>query len=192
MQGVPWRASWSARWSLLQRVRRHGRGRCLAVDVCEQWDPDLRSRRSPRCHFWHQITRTKAPAIKARDAESERVCSARQQPCLRLRLPLSLPPYINFVADDAADMSRLVSKLSIGSRGVGLTRTNTGGRGWLIARSCASGIRTIHNRLELPYKIEEGMGDFLTPEGLKMIAVDYQQGLLDRLNDEVRGKHTPK
>lgn len=31
------------------------------------------------------------------------------------------------------------------------------------------------------------MGEFLTPQGLKMMAVDYQQGLLDRLNEQVEG-----
>jgi len=31
------------------------------------------------------------------------------------------------------------------------------------------------------------MGDFLPPAALKTIALEYQQGLLDRLNDEVRG-----
>lgn len=31
------------------------------------------------------------------------------------------------------------------------------------------------------------MGDFLPPHALKMIAEEYQQGLLDRLNDEVKG-----
>ncbi|KAA1466026.1 hypothetical protein DENSPDRAFT_862199 [Dentipellis sp. KUC8613] len=47
--------------------------------------------------------------------------------------------------------------------------------------------RHIHTRLPLPYNVEDGMGEFLTPEGLKLIAVDYQQGLLDRLNDAVKG-----
>jgi Fe-Mn family superoxide dismutase len=31
------------------------------------------------------------------------------------------------------------------------------------------------------------MGDFLPPAGLKVIAEDYQQGLLDRLNEQVKG-----
>ena len=50
------------------------------------------------------------------------------------------------------------------------------------------GLRTVHNRLPLPYPIEEGVGDFLSPPALKIIAEDFQQGLLDRLNDEVKGK----
>jgi hypothetical protein len=32
------------------------------------------------------------------------------------------------------------------------------------------------------------MGDFLSPAALKVIAEDYQQGLLDRLNEQVKGK----
>lgn len=31
------------------------------------------------------------------------------------------------------------------------------------------------------------MGDFLSPEALKVIAEDYQQGLLDRLNEQIKG-----
>ncbi|KAI0296058.1 hypothetical protein B0F90DRAFT_1811359 [Multifurca ochricompacta] len=37
-----------------------------------------------------------------------------------------------------------------------------------------------------PYKIEDGMGDFLSPSALKVIAEDYQQGLLDRLNEQIK------
>ena len=48
--------------------------------------------------------------------------------------------------------------------------------------------RTIHVRVPLPYKVEDGMGDFLSPAALKVIAEDYQQGLLDRLNEQVKGK----
>ena len=47
--------------------------------------------------------------------------------------------------------------------------------------------RGLHNRVLPPYNVEDGMGDFLPPSALKMIAEDYQQGLLDRLNDEVKG-----
>ncbi|KAI8984987.1 Manganese/iron superoxide dismutase [Trametes punicea] len=47
--------------------------------------------------------------------------------------------------------------------------------------------RALHRRRELSYPIEEGLGTFLPPHTLKMIAEDYQQGLLDRLNDQVRG-----
>ena len=31
------------------------------------------------------------------------------------------------------------------------------------------------------------MGDFLSPAALKVVAVDYQQGLLDRLNKQIKG-----
>ncbi|KAJ1311310.1 hypothetical protein OPQ81_009806 [Rhizoctonia solani] len=44
----------------------------------------------------------------------------------------------------------------------------------------------LHARRELEYPIEGGLGDFLTPEGLKTIAVDWQEGLLNRLNEEVK------
>ncbi|KAI9430915.1 hypothetical protein H4582DRAFT_2013270 [Lactarius indigo] len=47
--------------------------------------------------------------------------------------------------------------------------------------------RSIHVRVPLPYKIEDGMGDFLPPAALKVIAEDYQQGLLDRLNEQIKG-----
>src|ERR1700722_2391740 len=47
---------------------------------------------------------------------------------------------------------------------------------------------TIHHLRELKYSIEDGLGDFLPPAALKTVALDYQQGLLDRLNDEVRGE----
>lgn len=50
-----------------------------------------------------------------------------------------------------------------------------------------SSCRTIHVRVPLPYKIENGLGDFLSPEALKVIAEDYQQGLLDRLNEQIKG-----
>ncbi|KAI9453199.1 hypothetical protein BJY52DRAFT_1153344 [Lactarius psammicola] len=51
----------------------------------------------------------------------------------------------------------------------------------------ASRRRKIHVRVPLPYKIENGMGDFLPPAALKVIAEDYQQGLLDRLNEQIKG-----
>lgn len=47
----------------------------------------------------------------------------------------------------------------------------------------------LHQRRELEYPIENGLGDFLTPEGLKAIAVDWQEGLLKRLNEEVKGMY---
>lgn len=47
--------------------------------------------------------------------------------------------------------------------------------------------RNLHTRTPLPYDIDNGLGDFLTPQALRMIAIDYQQGLLDRLNEQVAG-----
>jgi superoxide dismutase, Fe-Mn family len=47
--------------------------------------------------------------------------------------------------------------------------------------------RRIHVRVPLPYNVEDGMGDFLPPAALKLIAEDYQQGLLDRLNEQIKG-----
>jgi Fe-Mn family superoxide dismutase len=48
--------------------------------------------------------------------------------------------------------------------------------------------RRLHTRKELPYKIEEGLGNFMSPQTLNMVAVEYQQGLLDRLSEQCRGK----
>lgn len=53
-------------------------------------------------------------------------------------------------------------------------------------------LRHIHQRKELPYPIEEGLGTFLPPHALKMVAQDYQHGLLERLNNEVRGEYPPR
>lgn len=47
--------------------------------------------------------------------------------------------------------------------------------------------RALHQLRQLPYEIDQGLGDFLTPEGLRLIAVDYQQGLLTRLNEQLKG-----
>jgi len=52
-------------------------------------------------------------------------------------------------------------------------------------------VRNVHQLQQLPYSIENGLGGFLTPEALRVIAVDYQNGLLERLNDEVRGAQGP-
>jgi len=47
--------------------------------------------------------------------------------------------------------------------------------------------REKHTLSPLSYPIEEGMAAFWTKEQLKIVAVDYQQGLLDRLNDQTKG-----
>ena len=44
-------------------------------------------------------------------------------------------------------------------------------------------------RRALPYAVEDGLAPLFTPEALQSIGVEYQQGLLDRLNDETRGKY---
>jgi Fe-Mn family superoxide dismutase len=46
--------------------------------------------------------------------------------------------------------------------------------------------RNVHVRRELAYPLEDGLGDFLPPTALKTV-VSYQDGLLSRLNDEVKG-----
>ena len=48
------------------------------------------------------------------------------------------------------------------------------------------GTRNIHKRIPLPYSINDGLGKFLPPAALQTL-VDYQDGLLSRLNEEVRG-----
>ena len=48
-------------------------------------------------------------------------------------------------------------------------------------------VRDVHQLRQLPYSIDSGLGEFLSPEALRVLAVDYQSGLLQRLNDEVRG-----
>ncbi|KAF8592481.1 manganese and iron superoxide dismutase [Ramaria rubella] len=54
-------------------------------------------------------------------------------------------------------------------------------------QNCLQSRRCIHNLRELPYAIEQGLGNFMSPEALRMIAIDYQQGLLTRLNEQVKG-----
>ncbi|SGY20521.1 BQ5605_C016g08082 [Microbotryum silenes-dioicae] len=47
--------------------------------------------------------------------------------------------------------------------------------------------RNLHQRVPLPYQLEQGLEPFLSPTALKTIAVDWQQGVLTRLNELVRG-----
>ena len=51
------------------------------------------------------------------------------------------------------------------------------------------GTRNIHRRIPLPYPIADGLGKFLPPAALRTL-VEYQDGLLSRLNEEVRGSST--
>ena len=57
------------------------------------------------------------------------------------------------------------------------------------ARASSSRVRSraLHERRPLSYPVEQGLGSFLPAHTLKMLAEDYQQGLLDRLNDHIRG-----
>ena len=48
------------------------------------------------------------------------------------------------------------------------------------------GTRNVHKRIPLPYSIKDGLGRFLPPAALQTL-VEYQDGLLSRLNEEVRG-----
>lgn len=73
--------------------------------------------------------------------------------------------------------------------GLGLRLAASTSRAARVAtRSSRIQSRALHKRKELPYPAEEGLGSFLPPQALKVIAEDYQQGLLDRLNDQVRGE----
>ncbi|KAG6830618.1 hypothetical protein H0H92_015710 [Tricholoma furcatifolium] len=47
--------------------------------------------------------------------------------------------------------------------------------------------RSVHRRVELPYSIEDGLGNFLPPNALKTVAIEYQEGLLKRVDELVRG-----
>jgi hypothetical protein len=49
--------------------------------------------------------------------------------------------------------------------------------------------RNAHCLPRLNYPVEKGLGTFLQPKALRTIAIDYQGGLLSRLNDLVKGKH---
>lgn len=47
--------------------------------------------------------------------------------------------------------------------------------------------RSLHSRVPLDYPVEGGVGNFLSPKALKTIAVDWQEGVLDKLNTLTRG-----
>ena len=51
--------------------------------------------------------------------------------------------------------------------------------------------RSYHQLEKLPYPIESGLGQFLPPEALKVVAIDYQAGLLQQLDEELRGNLVP-
>jgi superoxide dismutase, Fe-Mn family len=48
-------------------------------------------------------------------------------------------------------------------------------------------VRLLHRLPRYHFDVDQGMGDFLTPAGLKALAVEYQTGLLDRINEIVQG-----
>lgn len=49
----------------------------------------------------------------------------------------------------------------------------------------------LHTRVPLDYPLEAGVGKFLSPTALKEVAVDWQEGLLNKLNSLTRGKYSP-
>jgi hypothetical protein len=48
-------------------------------------------------------------------------------------------------------------------------------------------LRCVHTLPKLPYPVENGLGNFLSPKALRTIAIEYQGGLLTRLNELVQG-----
>ncbi|KZW03887.1 hypothetical protein EXIGLDRAFT_758203 [Exidia glandulosa HHB12029] len=50
--------------------------------------------------------------------------------------------------------------------------------------------RSLHSLRPLPYDLEKGLGAFLPPQALHVIAIDYQSGLLERLNNLIKGAFT--
>ena len=48
----------------------------------------------------------------------------------------------------------------------------------------------MHKLRPPPYPVEEGLGEFMPPDALRQVAVEYQTGLLQHLNDLVRGMHS--
>lgn len=54
--------------------------------------------------------------------------------------------------------------------------------------SAAARARSVHTLPPYNFPVENGLGNFLSPNALRTIAVEYQGGLLDRLNELVRGK----
>jgi len=49
------------------------------------------------------------------------------------------------------------------------------------------GRRQIHTPRALHFDPEQGLGDFLTPQGCKAVAQEFQNGLLDRINELIHG-----
>ncbi|CEQ39646.1 SPOSA6832_01205, partial [Sporobolomyces salmonicolor] len=53
--------------------------------------------------------------------------------------------------------------------------------------SSSSARRQLHQRVPLPYSLEQGIPGFLSPNALKTVAVDWQNGVLEHLNQLVKG-----
>ncbi|KAM0752868.1 hypothetical protein T439DRAFT_323477 [Meredithblackwellia eburnea MCA 4105] len=51
----------------------------------------------------------------------------------------------------------------------------------------SSSRRSIHSRVQLPFPIQDGLDPFLSKNALKTVAVDWQEGVLDKLNQLVHG-----
>jgi len=49
------------------------------------------------------------------------------------------------------------------------------------------GTKKLHTLKPLPYSIERGLGKFLPPQALKVLQLEYQNGLLERLNEQIYG-----
>ena len=49
------------------------------------------------------------------------------------------------------------------------------------------GTKRLHTLKPLPYPIERGLGKFLPPQALKVLQLEYQSGLLERLNEQIYG-----
>ncbi|KAK4046528.1 hypothetical protein OIV83_005980 [Microbotryomycetes sp. JL201] len=47
--------------------------------------------------------------------------------------------------------------------------------------------RSVHQRVPLPYEIDNGLQPFMSAQALRTTAVDWQQGVLSRLNELVQG-----
>jgi len=52
---------------------------------------------------------------------------------------------------------------------------------------CQQGVKRLHTLKPLPYPIERGLGKFLPPQALKVLQFEYQNGLLERLNEQIYG-----
>lgn len=110
----------------------------------------------------------------------------RDFPAARKKLDTSALQFYRIVTSNFgiyhSDRSTMSSRL-IASTSSRISRFSSAKRHAIIPRFS----RNVHARRALAYPVEEGLGDFLPPPALKSLAVDYQDGLLQRLTDEVRG-----